>query len=242
MARDGRIRTDPIWGPRKRITMEPDATPPTAAKKQYTTIRQSLTDFQERVVDRYWNEDTVVHAGYERLLGSLDLFAGWLLHDEEISHRGQTLIRGTADDRPKPIAELPRGTAAETETETAEPQTQEPQTQEPQTQEPQTQEPQTETGQTGLVDVAFTLPADVQADRVALSGEFNQWSVDGIRLERDSDGTWRAVVPLEPGRSYRYRYLLDGERWENAREADSYLPNPFGSVDSVMVVGAPPES
>ena len=89
-----------------------------------------------------------------------------------------------------------------------------------------------------LVNVTFTLPAEVQADTVALSGEFNQWSLGDIQLERSNDGLWRAVVALEPGRSYRYRYLLDGERWENAPDADQYVPNPFGSVDSVINVEA----
>jgi hypothetical protein len=44
------------------------------------------------------------------------------------------------------------------------------------------------------------------------------------------------VVALEPGRSYRYRYLIDGEYWENAWKADGYVPNPYGSDDSVIVV------
>jgi hypothetical protein len=86
------------------------------------------------------------------------------------------------------------------------------------------------------VDVTFTLPAEVDAETVALCGDFNGWSADEIRLERAGDGTWRATVALEPGRSYRYRYLLDGERWENAWQADRYVQNPYGSVDSVVVV------
>ncbi len=86
------------------------------------------------------------------------------------------------------------------------------------------------------VDVLFTLPADVQASSVALCGEFNGWSADGIPLARGADGGWRALVALQPGRSYRYRYLLDGERWENAWQADRYVPNPYGSTDSVVVV------
>jgi 1,4-alpha-glucan branching enzyme len=86
------------------------------------------------------------------------------------------------------------------------------------------------------VEVTFTLPAEVEADRVALCGEFNDWATDEILLERDGDGTWRTTVALEPGRSYRYRYLLDGERWENAWQADRYEPNAYGSVDSVVIV------
>ena len=86
------------------------------------------------------------------------------------------------------------------------------------------------------VNVTFTLPADVQASSVALCGEFNDWSAGNINLERDDDGSWRATVALKPGRSYRYRYLLDGERWENAWQADVYVPNPYGSDDSVILV------
>jgi hypothetical protein len=93
------------------------------------------------------------------------------------------------------------------------------------------------TAEPETVGVTFTLPADVEADRVALCGEFNDWATDETWLERDGDRIWRVTVALEPGRSYRYRYLLDGERWENASDADRYEPNGFGSVDSVVVVG-----
>ena len=88
----------------------------------------------------------------------------------------------------------------------------------------------------GTVDVTFTLPAEVQAGSVMLCGEFNEWSAGTTRLEQGSDGSWRATVALEPGRSYRYRYLLDGQRWENGWQADGYVPNSYGSEDSVVVV------
>jgi hypothetical protein len=88
----------------------------------------------------------------------------------------------------------------------------------------------------GTVDVTFTLPAEVDATRVALCGDFNGWSTEDTWLERGDDGIWRVTVALEPGRSYRYRYLLDGERWENDPQADRYVPNPYGSADSVVVV------
>jgi Carbohydrate-binding module 48 (Isoamylase N-terminal domain) len=94
----------------------------------------------------------------------------------------------------------------------------------------------TPTAPPGTVDVVFTLPADVGADRVALCGDFNDWSPDAIGCARATDGTWQVTVALEPGRSYRYRYLLDGERWENGGQADRYEPNPYGGVDSVVVV------
>ena len=88
----------------------------------------------------------------------------------------------------------------------------------------------------GTVDVTFTLPAEVSAETVALCGDFNDWSVQSVMLERGSDGSWGATVALEPGRSYRYRYLLDGRCWENDWHADRYMPNSHGGTDSVVVV------
>ena len=86
------------------------------------------------------------------------------------------------------------------------------------------------------VEVEFSLPAEVRADSVALCGDFNGWSAGATMLGRGRDGSWRVTVSLQPGRSYRFRYLLDGERWVNAWHADRYVPNSYGSSDSVVVV------
>ena len=74
---------------------------------------------------------------------------------------------------------------------------------------------------------------------MALCGDFSGWTAGSIPLRRGSDGAWQVTVPLAPGNSYRFRYLLDGERWENAWHADRYEPNPFGSDDSVVIVDWP---
>jgi hypothetical protein len=86
------------------------------------------------------------------------------------------------------------------------------------------------------VVVIFTLPAAVQAETVALCGDFNDWSADATLLELGGDGYWRVAVALQPGRSYRYRYLINGRRWENAWDADAYVPNAYGGTDSVVAV------
>ena len=78
----------------------------------------------------------------------------------------------------------------------------------------------------------FRLPHVVAAEKVCVVGEFNDWSRTAHPMERDDDG-FVAHIPLEPGRSYRFRYLLDDERWENDWAADAYVPNEFGGEDSV---------
>ena len=85
------------------------------------------------------------------------------------------------------------------------------------------------------VDVVFSLPADVKADRVALCGEFNDWSPESTALGHQDDGSWSVTVPLAPG-TYRYKYLLDGETWENGSDAARYEENAYGTLDSVIEV------
>ena len=207
--------------------MDP-AVPRSIARLQYAAARLPFTLLDERVVARYWDQDALVRVGFERWLGSPDLVAGRLLGDDEISRRGLALIRLTGDpaqaDGPAMDAPVPPAWSGQVPPDTAGAAGQ-----------PGT--PDTPAAEAGTVEVTFTLPADVHAGTVALCGEFNDWSAEDARLERGSDGSWRATVALESGRSYRYRYLLDGQRWENDRQADRYVPNALGSIDSVVVVG-----
>jgi 1,4-alpha-glucan branching enzyme len=82
--------------------------------------------------------------------------------------------------------------------------------------------------------VTFELPAAVSAESVQLCGEFNDWSLTATPLARRKDGRFSVTVTLELGRTYRYRYLVDGERWENDWAADAYTPNEYGGDDSVI--------
>ena len=47
------------------------------------------------------------------------------------------------------------------------------------------------------------------------------------------EGDWLLTVTLAPG-TYRFRYLLDGQRWENDWAADDYVDNTYGGQDSVV--------
>jgi 1,4-alpha-glucan branching enzyme len=84
--------------------------------------------------------------------------------------------------------------------------------------------------------VTFKLPAEVGATEAALCGEFNGWDETCHPMKKLKDGSFSITLSLEPGQSYRFRYRLDGQRWENDWEADAYLPNQFASEDSVVAV------
>lgn len=85
----------------------------------------------------------------------------------------------------------------------------------------------------GKISVTFELPAEVGAESVVVCGDFNDWAQDATPLKRRKDGSFAATLRLAPGR-YRFRYLLDEQRWENDWVADGYEPNEHGSDDSVI--------
>jgi 1,4-alpha-glucan branching enzyme len=84
--------------------------------------------------------------------------------------------------------------------------------------------------------VTFKLPGDINAKTASLCGDFNHWDRDVGKMKQLKDGGFSITISLEPGRTYRFRYFLDGERWENDWAADDYLPNKYGSEDSVIKV------
>ena len=92
----------------------------------------------------------------------------------------------------------------------------------------------TKTGR--LCRVTFELPPEVQAKSATLCGEFNSWDLKSHPMKKLKTGGFSLTVSLEPGRQYRFRYLLDGARWENDWSADAYLPNTMGSEDSIVKV------
>lgn len=91
-------------------------------------------------------------------------------------------------------------------------------------------------GVNGSVRVTFELPADIPVEQVAVCGDFNNWSADDLPMRRTQTGAWSATVALPSGQRYRYRYLVDRERWANDWTADDYEPNRFGGDDSVVIL------
>jgi len=86
----------------------------------------------------------------------------------------------------------------------------------------------------GKASVTFTLDPRVGAETAAICGDWNDWSADADVMRRDDEGGFSLTLDLEAGQTYRFRYLLDDQRWENDWAADAYLPNSYGGDDSVV--------
>jgi 1,4-alpha-glucan branching enzyme len=95
--------------------------------------------------------------------------------------------------------------------------------------------PERKPGAKGMTKVVFSLPREVGAESAFICGEFNEWSETAHPLRRYKDGHFAVSINLAEG-EYRYRFLLDGARWENDWGADRYVANEFGTEDSLVEV------
>jgi len=72
------------------------------------------------------------------------------------------------------------------------------------------------------------------ATKVNVAGEFNHWSETSDEMNALKDGSFSLSMDLETGRSYQFRYLLDGATWINDDAADRYQDSGFNSQNSVI--------
>lgn len=87
--------------------------------------------------------------------------------------------------------------------------------------------------------VTFNLMPATDAKGVTLCGDFNNWDPTAYPMQRQADGSFSLTVSLKPGGQYRFKYLVDGQWWENDWAADAYVDNDYGTDDSVVVVPLP---
>jgi 1,4-alpha-glucan branching enzyme len=86
--------------------------------------------------------------------------------------------------------------------------------------------------------VTFAMPAIDGVESMHVCGDFNDWSETATPLARKADGSWRVELTLDAGQSYRFRYMDNLGRWHNDPSADAYVPNAFGSENSVLDLAA----
>ena len=86
------------------------------------------------------------------------------------------------------------------------------------------------------VRVWFYLPPEVNAQKAYLVGDFNDWDRTSNPMKKKKDGTFYTALTLDAGKTYQFRYFLDGERWENDWQADAYVLSDLGVENSVVEV------
>lgn len=84
--------------------------------------------------------------------------------------------------------------------------------------------------------VKFSLAGETYktASSILLVGDFNNWQLGETPMKQAKTGDWSVTVDLETGRAHQFRYLIDGTRWENDAEADTFVASGLGSENSVL--------
>lgn len=68
---------------------------------------------------------------------------------------------------------------------------------------------------------------------VSLVADFNNWQAVEMKFNKKTK-SFKTKVRLPKGGIFHFRYLLNNNEWENDSKADQYLPNEFGSDNSVV--------
>ena len=87
-------------------------------------------------------------------------------------------------------------------------------------------------------NITFSLPAEAVegASEGILLGDFNNWNPQKApKLEKQADGSYKAVAQLEEGKTYHYRFLLDNGKWVNDYHAQKYEYVPGLYVDNCVI-------
>ena len=75
-----------------------------------------------------------------------------------------------------------------------------------------------------------------QAKTLHVAGDFNDWNATETVLRKQKDGRYATTIDLPKDSEYQYRYVIDGDRWENDYDADKYVPNNINFEENSVVV------
>ncbi|MGR5133691.1 isoamylase early set domain-containing protein [Vibrio alfacsensis] len=82
------------------------------------------------------------------------------------------------------------------------------------------------------VEVTFELDKN-QWQSIQIAGDFNNWQPEPMKLVKKSK-LFKFKIRLPKEQNIEFRYLFNEAEWENDPQADAYVPNRFGSDNSVV--------
>lgn len=88
--------------------------------------------------------------------------------------------------------------------------------------------------------VTFSYNANVETNTVQVLGDFNEWNAANAPILKKTKNIFSASLDLQTGRTYQFRYLINGNIWDNDHNADAYVNSPFpGIQNSVLTLDIP---
>ncbi len=73
------------------------------------------------------------------------------------------------------------------------------------------------------------------ARTVTLVGDFNNWDPGSHPLRQSDRTLWKVTMRLKSG-TYQYKFVIDGDRWEEDPLNPNRVPNEHGTFNSVREV------
>lgn len=85
--------------------------------------------------------------------------------------------------------------------------------------------------------VTFKLPKEAIQDATSISivGNFNNWNPSESPMKSRKDGSFSTTLNLPKNEEIQFRYLINGNRWENESSADGYAPTPYGDAQNSVL-------
>ncbi|WP_372761697.1 isoamylase early set domain-containing protein [Pseudoalteromonas sp.] len=71
------------------------------------------------------------------------------------------------------------------------------------------------------------------AEQVCLLAEFNDWQPIVMKRTK-KQGVFKCKQRLPVDQQFHFRYLINGDIWDNDHQADGYIANHFGSENSIV--------
>lgn len=84
------------------------------------------------------------------------------------------------------------------------------------------------------VEVVFSIRAYEGEREAHLVGDFNDWQIGATPMQRSEKGRWEATAVLPVDREFRFRYLINEQKWHNDPDADTYVTGEDGMLQSVV--------
>jgi len=72
-----------------------------------------------------------------------------------------------------------------------------------------------------------------EAEQVCLLGEFTDWQPVPMKLNK-KQGVFKFKQRLPVDQQFHFRYLINGDIWDNDHQADGYIANNFGTENSIV--------
>ena len=86
--------------------------------------------------------------------------------------------------------------------------------------------------------VTFRLSKKTAGDarKVAVAGDFNEWSSSRTPMKLLKNGDFTTTLQLPKGHEYQYRFVLDDEIWISDDTADKKVYSQYANAHNAVVV------